>query len=842
MKIAAFTFLDGSVARFVLVLAAVGASATGAIASPVPNAEAVRAANEAGHALLDRFSAPSFEQKGGRDRAGSVTIAGQTLDIADLAPGASEAGMTEMQSRRVRNDSDLSKLEQDGQEEFNKTARREDAEGAAARTMLDVSQQDTSADTVGVQWLQDSMKARDEITASFADCKPTTTKISTRPITTTVYTSTSCTQAPTSGSSYAHCGRRFIFEVDPAADQACDATERESNPQKCLAPYVSWTVEHAQCEAEAAAAGCQVEWSCSDEGTLAAGGKKLPQSFWNALGIPPLVDDTRVSRYCTAAVAKLACPVCVVDDAGNATSCTMVDPAQPEPPTCQSPNPIGNAACQPVGKECVMYDELTGQCALETTRYQCASTRTVETSVVEVGHTCQEQIQCIDGSCNTGAARDSRTDQMSVQEAMARMAVTETMLADMTYDEAALAGNGSGQLTPEQQRALDDIQMFRGKAHHCQKGYAGLVDCCGKTNSNAQELYWSIYQSVQRDQQASRLLQQGGGTSAYQQWQQGDGTYASLSNPFTSLRENVTAGGNVSPEAMTMTVWEEFLRRARAEIKPGLSPKWVCKDDEFDLAIQREVDMCSYAGSYCSQRVLGACMKRKEAYCCFNSPMSKSLRASAEPGGVLKHGSAKNPDCRGIRVDELDRIDWNAIDFTRLIANMEEGGVFGRTNDTDNAARNYTGAGQSGAMGQNRQDVQTRSEQRLSSFDASATQSSIAADVASRTWMSDQLTQPGQAELGFASNTLVGYAGRGVAVTVKRQGSAGTASATVTLVGGSPDVAGFWEETLYWGAGDTSPRTVTLMPPPGARGEVELELVPHEGTISGNRTIRITVL
>lgn len=824
--------------------------------SPVPpgNQAAVSAGTEAGRAILSSFSTATYDDAGGRDGAGQVTLGGQRVDLGDVSPGTTREEIQRARARRVSSAQDQQAMEQEAQEHFNETARKEDSEGEAVRAMLDTSGATGKGQMQSMEWLQGSMAVRDGLSSAFADCKPTTEVSEGAPIPATLYTETSCVQVPPTALGET-CQRYYEFEIekvdvpedeesDPdSPEPSCNTVAEKLDPAQCPGYRLKSTVVTMECEAEAATAQCEVEWICTNAGPLVIDGEVVPQSVLEAQGIGPVAPGHGMPPACLAAVPKFNCPVCLTSDDGSETTCTMVDPTEREPTTCQEPNPLGNPACQPTGKECLLTDRETGRCILETVRYSCGTPTTIPTKRISMGNTCDAQIQCIDGSC-AGNAGLGQGETMTMQEAMARMAVQEMMATDMSYDAEALAnGDGSGELTPAQQKALDEVQMFKGTANFCQKGYAGLVDCCGETRTNAEELYWSIYQRVMRDRQAAEMLaREGSAASSRQQWADGKADYASLSNPFTSLRENVTGGRNVSVDAVTMTIWEEFLQRARAEIKPGLSPRWVCKDEEFDLAIQREVDMCSYAGTYCSKRVLGACLKRKEAYCCYNSPMSKALRASAEPGGVLNHGSAKSPDCRGLRIEELDRINWEAIDFTRLVGKMDEGRVFERTQDPANAAANYTGSGQTGAMGgAGRQTVQERSQERLDSFDPGATRKGIAEDVQERNWLRRQPVEPGPARLSFATGNQMGYAGRPVLVTVKRMGSEGSASATVRLVGGSPEVAGFWQETVYWGLDDTRPRSVTLMPPEGVAGDVTLELQAHQGTVEGNGTIIVRI-
>lgn len=785
--------------------------------------------------LIQNTQAPSWDADGGRHNAGSFRINGQDFEIAEMAPGATKSTMEQAKARRV---DEIHDLETEGISEYNRLAREEGAAGEAVRSMYDVSITSVEGHP-DVEWLIASGAITNAVSQSFADCKTTASVRDGGVLHSTIYTSESCSEGPSSLRPPA-CGRSYEFkvihaEVDPAADPVdprCYSDRAAMEDSSVCPAYQVEATLIADSECAQAGAGCRQEFVCTAEGEFTQDGVTIGDDDF--AGLDPLYPGAPLT--CRAATARLMCPVCTEIADGVDAGCTFVDVAEPEGSTCQALR--SDAACREVGRECILTDEVSGECLLTTRRFSCERPTEVPTSTVEIGNSCNIEVQCGDGSCNTMAGMDG--EGMKMEEALARMAILDTLVSDMSYDEDALSGANGGQLTPAQQQAIDGIRMFKGEAYSCQKGYAGLVDCCGRTNSSAHELYWSIYQRVSKDLQAARLEKQGG-TSAYQDWQQGNNTLSSLSNPFTSMRDNVMGGGSGRPDAVTMTVWQEFMARARSEIKPGLSPSWACKDNEFDLAIQREIDMCSYAGTYCSQRVLGACLKRRESHCCYQSPMSKALRESAEPGGVLNHGSAKNPDCDGIRIEDLDKVKWEAIDFTRLMGHMSEGKAMDKANDPANAASNYTGSGQAGGMAQGRVDVSTRSMDRLGSFDAGTTHTGIAEDAAQRDYRVNVPAESGAARLSFQSSSWLGNAGSPVLIAVTRDGTAGSASATVTVVGGSPDTVGFWSETIYWGAGDETTRYVRLQPPPGVFGEVILELQAHEGTVTGFDLIRVRI-
>jgi len=58
---------------------------------------------------------------------------------------------------------------------------------------------------------------------------------------------------------------------------------------------------------------------------------------------------------------------------------------------------------------------------------------------------------------------------------------------------------------------------------------------------------------------------------------------------------------------------------------------WTCEQDEFELGAQRELKSCHYVGSYCKSKVLTACIERRKAYCCFNTPLARILNEQIRP-------------------------------------------------------------------------------------------------------------------------------------------------------------------------------------------------------------------
>lgn len=78
------------------------------------------------------------------------------------------------------------------------------------------------------------------------------------------------------------------------------------------------------------------------------------------------------------------------------------------------------------------------------------------------------------------------------------------------------------------------------------------------------------------------------------------------------------------------------------------------------------------------------------SYCCFESILSKVLHQGAITCGLRKIGDseAKNPPCKALTLGELQRMDWNRVDFTPFVnevtskVNLNAGHVAQRSGET----------------------------------------------------------------------------------------------------------------------------------------------------------------
>lgn len=93
-----------------------------------------------------------------------------------------------------------------------------------------------------------------------------------------------------------------------------------------------------------------------------------------------------------------------------------------------------------------------------------------------------------------------------------------------------------------------------------------------------------------------------------------------------------------------------------------------CSSNEQRLALSRQAGLCHSVGSYCSNKNLLGCTSRKETYCCFKSKLARIIQEQGRAQLGLSWGSAKNPDCSGITLEQLQSLDFSRIDFSEFYA------------------------------------------------------------------------------------------------------------------------------------------------------------------------------
>lgn len=126
---------------------------------------------------------------------------------------------------------------------------------------------------------------------------------------------------------------------------------------------------------------------------------------------------------------------------------------------------------------------------------------------------------------------------------------------------------------------------------------------------------------------------------------------------------------------------------------------------------KRALKNCAYVGSYCHTRVLGVCIEKREAYCCFNSPLSRIIQEQIRPQINMNFGDPKNPQCSGIPLKKISQINWNKINLDEWLGILQQNGQFPDPSSIN--LDSLTGSGNDFNIDGTRKNAQERTLKRL---------------------------------------------------------------------------------------------------------------------------------
>ncbi|MEQ5349954.1 type-F conjugative transfer system mating-pair stabilization protein TraN [Proteus genomosp. 6] len=97
-----------------------------------------------------------------------------------------------------------------------------------------------------------------------------------------------------------------------------------------------------------------------------------------------------------------------------------------------------------------------------------------------------------------------------------------------------------------------------------------------------------------------------------------------------------------------------------------------CNSEEKAIGQAKAKKVIISVGTYCSNKVLGVCLQKKSSYCVFDNKLARIVQAQGRSGQLgIGFGSAKNPDCRGISINELQRLRFDYMDFSDFYEDLQ---------------------------------------------------------------------------------------------------------------------------------------------------------------------------
>ncbi|MEX9517481.1 conjugal transfer mating pair stabilization protein TraN [Providencia vermicola] len=497
------------------------------------------------------------------------------------------------------------------------------------------------------------------------------------------------------------------------------------------------------------------EITCIDDPTDATGctvinGVKVCESQLKPSpfpGIPKLCKKVRVKADYDFYKGQMDCWTdpqgethCPVNTGGNLNSCQMYE---------------DNPQCGFISSECIDGAEgSSGKCYVFKDTYDCGTDISIPTLEKETTYQCGGPIRCMGDDC-LDITKSQSTD-------FARASALLNAAQFMTQDMSCTGQNYDGNPTGEENVMCS---AFAGEAGECKIAVGGVSDCCEKPTNISFADYLNLIMAVPKLDGAVMGLSDGSAVKgAYQVLRDPVMSgWTEITQPFASYIENISGAvdsflqpvqqfaqetigalkeqitkltsealGNASatgaagvpagaPESMT----EQILGQQGAAMLSTVMTVytvyvvsmvmiqmiWKCEEKEFTMNAKRALNSCTYVGSYCKSKVLGACVEERESYCCFNSPLSRIIQEQVRPQLGLNFGDARTPQCGGIPLDRIADIDWSKVNLDEWLGILQQNGKL-----PDPASLNLdalTGAGSDFNIDGTRQDASERIMERL---------------------------------------------------------------------------------------------------------------------------------
>lgn len=95
-----------------------------------------------------------------------------------------------------------------------------------------------------------------------------------------------------------------------------------------------------------------------------------------------------------------------------------------------------------------------------------------------------------------------------------------------------------------------------------------------------------------------------------------------------------------------------------------------CTKDEQTLIDMMSKKLCVYVGKQ-STKKMSVTTVIKHRFCCFGNLLDKVIQIGGRKQLGRNFGSGSAPDCRGLTLEDIQRIDWNLVDFSEFIEDLK---------------------------------------------------------------------------------------------------------------------------------------------------------------------------
>lgn len=375
-------------------------------------------------------------------------------------------------------------------------------------------------------------------------------------------------------------------------------------------------------------------------------------------------------------------------------------------------------SCKLVASDCLDMNK-EGGCMTYADAYACSREITFEEPAVF------DTVLC-PGNCEGGVCPENVSEKESsgFSEAIAALGLADEMSHDLSC-----SGDGT----------REDVvcEVFKGTPGTCKKAFGSTVDCCEAPESTDMKDY--LMMAVAVKEAASRAEALTGTSLLPGAWSEAISNASdALLNPISSVLDSafglnpakaigdltsyagqqlanaaaefigetfgaeaqsmlfantggtLLADGTIEGGTFSLTpaisglmsgIMAAYAAYAAAELAIKLAYK--CEKDEMNLAAKKETKSCHYVGSFCSQKIAGVCVEKKEGWCCYSSPLARIAAEQINLQLGRDYGSPKHPSCPGVTLDEFKSVDWAALDLREWTGILAENGMLKNADSAD---------------------------------------------------------------------------------------------------------------------------------------------------------------
>ncbi|TDB45612.1 conjugal transfer mating pair stabilization protein TraN [Photorhabdus luminescens] len=150
---------------------------------------------------------------------------------------------------------------------------------------------------------------------------------------------------------------------------------------------------------------------------------------------------------------------------------------------------------------------------------------------------------------------------------------------------------------------------------------------------------------------------------------------------------------------------------------------WACTEDEFKLAVKKETKLAVHIDSWCQTKLLGQCIEKRSSYCTFNSQIGRIFQEQGRRQLGIGWGNKRNPDCRGLTLEEFGRIDFSKVDLSEWIGSLHKADLLPSPDNIN--LDSVTGSGSILNINGNRKNTRDRFQDGVNSIDIEETKKNV---------------------------------------------------------------------------------------------------------------------